>query len=133
PVRFLGISQQREVFLEGEAYFEVARNEVQPVIVDTGDMKMRVLGAKFNVSTYPDDRATDVVLVEGRVQLDAKDDTSKASKILEPGFKASFDRDQNRIVTREVTPSAYTSWIKGELVFRNTAFEDMLRKLERKY
>lgn len=133
PVRFLDVSQNREVFLEGEAYFEVARNEGQPFIVDTGDMKIRVLGTKFNVSTYPDDRATDVVLVEGRVQLDAKDDTSKESQILEPGFKASFDRTKNRIVTREVTTSTYTSWITGELVFRNTTFEDMLKKLERRY
>jgi transmembrane sensor len=133
PVRFLDESQKREVFLEGEAYFEVARNEGQPFIVDTGDMKIRVLGTKFNVSTYPDDRATDVVLVEGRVQLDAKDDASRESHILEPGFKASFDRLQNKIVTREVPTTTYTSWIKGELVFRNMTFEDILKKLERRY
>ena len=133
PVRFLDVNQNREVFLEGEAYFEVARNDGQPFIVDTGDMDIRVLGTKFNVSTYPDDRATDVVLVEGRVQLDAKDNNLKESRILEPGFKASFDREKNRIVTREVTTSAYTSWTQGELVFRNITFEDMLKKLERKY
>lgn len=133
PVRFLDASERREVFLEGEAYFEVARNEGQPFIVDTGDMKIRVLGTKFNVSTYPDDRATDVVLVEGRVQLDAKDNVSRESQILEPGFKASFDRLQNKIITREVTTSAYTSWITGELVFRNMTFEAILKKLERRY
>ena len=135
PVRFPESSETREVFVTGEAYFDVATNESQPFVVNTGEMDVRVLGTKFNVSTYPEDDHTDVVLVEGLVRLDAESEISETTEkqLLKPGYKASFDKREKTITTQAVPTSIYTSWIKGELVFRDMTFEDILKKLERKF
>ena len=135
PVRFLESAETREVFVTGEAYFDVATNESQPFVVNTGEMEVRVLGTRFNVSTYPEDDHTDVVLVEGLVRLDAESEISETTEkqLLKPGYKASFDKREKTITTQAVPTSIYTSWIKGELVFRDMTFEDILKKLERKF
>ena len=135
PVHFPQDSPVREIEVSGEAYFEVAHHPDQPFVVNTGDMDVRVLGTKFNVSTYPEDDRTDVVLVEGSVRLDTKNEQSviQAKQLLEPGHKASFDKSDKTISTVAVPTAIYTSWINGELVFRDMKFEDILLKLERKY
>ena len=58
---------EREVYLNGEAYFEVAKNAEKPFIVHAADLNVKVLGTKFNVSSYPDEPNIKVSLVEGRV------------------------------------------------------------------
>src|SRR5690606_37757495 len=135
PVRFLESAETREVFVTGEAYFDVATRESQPFVVNTGEMDITVLGTKFNVSTFPEDEHTDVVLVEGLVRLDTESVNSEdmEGQHLKPGFKASFDKKHKTITSQAVPTSVYTSWINGELVFRNMTFEDILKKLERKY
>lgn len=135
PVNFPQNSPAREIEVSGEAYFEVAHHPDQPFVVNTGDMDVRVLGTKFNVSTYPEDERTDVVLVEGSVNLETKNEQSvvQAEQLLEPGHKASFDKSDKTITTVAVPTSIYTSWINGELVFRDMKFDDILLKLERKY
>lgn len=135
PVHFPRNSENRVVEVIGEAYFEVAHNAAQPFIVQTGGIDVRVLGTKFNVSTYPEDDRTDVVLVEGSVSLDTKNTAFETidSHILKPGYRASFHKVDKSIDTMTVPTSIYTSWINGELVFRDMKFEDILMKLERKY
>lgn len=133
PVRFPEGFDFREVEVSGEAYFEVAHKPDQPFVVRTGDMDVRVLGTKFNVSTYPEDERIDVVLVEGSVSLVTKDAHAENSHILEPGYKASFNKSDKSISSMAVPTSIYTSWIRGELVFRDMKFNDILLKLERKY
>lgn len=135
PVHFPQNDKYRVVEVTGEAYFDVAHNEEQPFIVHTGGMDVRVLGTKFNVSTYPEDDRTDVVLVEGSVSLDTKNTALETidEQILKPGYRASFHKGDKSIDTMLVPTSIYTSWINGELVFRDMKFEDILMKLERKY
>ncbi|MGX1930588.1 FecR family protein [Flagellimonas sp. 2504JD4-2] len=131
PVRFLN-KGNREVFLVGEAYLDVAKDSERPFIISTSDnLDVQVLGTQFNVSNYPEDTTTEVVLVEGSVglQTDDKSDTV----VLEPGFKGSFDRQARDISTTPVITSIYTSWVKGELVFRGMSLENILKKLERHY
>lgn len=135
PVKFLKSEEIREVFVTGEAYFEVTHDVSHPFIVNTGELAIRVLGTRFNVSTYPEDETTDVVLVEGSVALqqgNAQLDL-QSEFLLEPGEKGEFDKKNRRISKRNVATSIYTAWINGELVFRNMAFEDILGKLERHY
>ncbi|UGU16653.1 DUF4974 domain-containing protein [Sinomicrobium kalidii] len=123
----------REVFLTGEAFFEVTENKEHPFIVNTGGLQVKVFGTRFNVSVYPEDRLTDVVLVEGSVGL-YEDKTDTVSKtMLTPGHKGSFDRREKRLTIKPVETGVYTSWMNGELVFRNMTFENILRKLERHY
>ena len=134
PIKFLE-GEKRQVYLTGEAFLDVAKDNDHPFIVNAGDLKIRVLGTQFNVSTYPEDKTSEVVLVEGLLELylGSKDYRVKNSTILKPGFKGSYNKKDSEVTTKPVITSIYTSWINGELVFRNMTFENILKKLERHY
>lgn len=129
PVKF-ETGKSRGLNLRGEAFFEVTKDSLRPFIVNTSNsFNVKVLGTKFNVSNYTEDLTTDVVLIEGSVELES----SNEQVILEPGFKGSYDWKEGGILTKPVITKAYTSWMQGELVFRNVTFENIIKKLERHY
>lgn len=133
PVKFIQ-GQERKVFLNGEAFFNVAKDVKHPFIVNSDALNVEVLGTQFNVSSYPEDEVTDVVLVEGSVNLHLENNRSNDDDILlKPGYKASFDKKNTNISTKQVLTNIYTSWIYGELFFRNITFENILKKMERHY
>jgi ferric-dicitrate binding protein FerR (iron transport regulator) len=134
PVKFIA-SENRQVFLDGEAFFDVAKDKTHPFVVNADNLNVRVLGTHFNVSNYPEDKLTDVVLVEGSVGLYTSNEKFNAQKntILKPGFKGSFSKTDNQIKTKAVVTDVYTAWIKGGLTFREMTFKDISKKLERHY
>ena len=134
PVQFIK-GKDRQVFITGEAYLDVAKDTEHPFIVNANSLNIRVLDTHFNVSAYPEDENTEVVLVEGSVSLYSDSDGHHPEKniLLEPGFKGSFDRIHNSIRKNEVDTNIYTSWIDGKMIFRNMTFENILKKLERNY
>ncbi|WP_161554461.1 FecR family protein [Sinomicrobium soli] len=134
PISFEG-KTQRTVRLNGEAFFEVNRDTLHPFVVETGAIDIRVLGTSFNVSVYPEDRETGVVLVEGAVSMNLKNspDTAAAPVVLAPGHKGTYRHDSDGIAVTEVNTDLYTSWRYGELMFRNMPFDAILKKLERHY
>lgn len=123
----------REVYLTGEGYFEVAKDKSHPFIVNTQEINVEVLGTKFNVSSYSEDITTDVVLAEGKVSL--YKGVKKADKMvyLTPGLKGSTVNGQDKITKVKVNADYYTEWMKGNLVFKNASFNDIIKKLERHY
>ncbi|MFV8341987.1 FecR family protein [Flavobacterium sp. XS2P39] len=132
PVKFIK-NKNRQVFLTGEAFFEVAKDKAHPFTVNTQEMNVEVLGTKFNVSTYKEDSTTDVVLVEGKVGL-YKDQKTKDNWVkLTPGLKGSNIKGQQNITTEKVNTDIYTAWIDGNLVFKNMTFDAIIKKLERHY
>ncbi|PIF32291.1 FecR family protein [Flavobacterium sp. 9] len=134
PVKFIA-GENRQVFLNGEAFFDVAKDKKHPFIVNADALNVRVLGTHFNVSNYPEDAATDVVLVEGSVGMYGLNEEFDANKntVLKPGYKGSFNRENNAISTKAVITDIYTSWINGGLTFRNMTFKNIITKLERRY
>ncbi|TRX28934.1 DUF4974 domain-containing protein [Flavobacterium franklandianum] len=134
PVKFIA-SENRQVFLDGEAYFDVTKDKTHPFVVNADNLNVRVLGTHFNVSNYPEDKMTDVVLVEGSVGLYKVNEKFNAEKntVLKPGFKGSFSKTDNQIKTKAVVTDVYTAWIKGGLTFRDMTFKDISKKLERHY
>lgn len=134
PVQFIA-GENRQVFLDGEAFFDVTKDKTHPFIVNADDLNIRVLGTHFNVSSYPEDDATDVVLVEGSVGLYKQGNTFDAEKntILKPGFKGSFSKKNGNITTKSVDTEVYTAWVNGELYLRNISFNNICKKLERHY
>jgi len=134
PVKFI-VGENRKVFLDGEAFFDVAKDKNHPFIVNADNLNVRVLGTHFNVSNYPEDAATDVVLVEGSVGMYNSNEEFNADKntILKPGYKGSFNRENATIMTKPVITDIYTSWINGGLTFRNMTFKNIITKLERRY
>lgn len=132
PVNFLS-EGLRLVFLSGEAYFDVTKNEFNPFIVNVDDLEVRVLGTQFNVSAYSEDEYIDVVLVEGSVNLNKRDRIEGDVVELSPGQKGSYKQNSDSITVNEVNASLYTSWMQGHLVFRDLTFNSILTKLERHY
>lgn len=123
----------RQVFLEGEAFFDVTTNKQASFIVNAEDLNVEVFGTTFNVSAYPEDSSADVVLVEGSVALYNENKTLKEGVTIVPGTKGSFIKQQNDITTEKVDTKLYTQWMVGGLVFRNSNFEAISKKLERHY
>ena len=134
PVKFIA-GENRQVFLDGEAFFDVAKDKKHPFIVNADNLNVRVLGTHFNVSNYPEDAVTDVVLVEGSVGMYNVKEEFDANKntVLKPGYKGSFNKQNNVIFTKPVITDIYTSWINGGLTFRNMTFKNIITKLERRY
>jgi len=124
------ISQIRKVDFSGEAFFEVAKSK-KPFEIQTSDgLKVKVLGTKFNLSTYPEDRTAQTSLFEGRVEL------SKAGSpgmILNPGEMAVLDKSSNEISYTKGEISRSTSWMQNKLYMENMSLEDVCKYLERWY
>jgi len=130
PVKFIE-NKKREVFLEGEAYFDVVNNKNELFIVNSNGIKVEVYGTRFNVRNYTEDFNSDIVLVEGSVGIGNSENLEKI--ILKPSFKGSVNKESLKVTTTKVNTKVYTSWIDGEIIFRNETFTQILKKLERLY
>ena len=122
----------RNVFLSGEAFFKVAKDEQHPFIVSSNQVAIEVLGTKFNLSSYDDDFSTHCVLVEGSVRLSENANTSN-NIILTPNHISTWDNNTRLFNTEAVDVKLYTAWVYGELVFKNELFGSIAKKLERSY
>lgn len=122
----------REIYLTGEAYFEVAHNPSLPFYVYTNDMKIRVLGTKFNVASYSNDARTQAVLVEGKISAGRNRLISRPVELI-PGERLTFDREKEVLSKDMVDVCLYTSWVNGYLVFEQENLTEIFKKLERYY
>jgi ferric-dicitrate binding protein FerR (iron transport regulator) len=131
PVKFLK-GQKRVVFVDGEAYFKVAKDKEHPFVVNAGEVAVEVLGTEFNISSYKEEHGVKTVLVEGSVSM--SNSVVPGDKVLlKPGFEATWDKTARTTEVEEVDVDLYTGWTKGELIFMNSTFEDITKKLERRY
>lgn len=129
PVSFKN-NTTRVVELMGEAYFDVApKSDV--FRVKSYDINVDVFGTEFNFKNFPEDDVADVVLVEGSVGI-VLESSNKISK-LTPGQLGKVFKESLDIQTERINTKIYTSWINGEVVFRNEKFSQILLKLERFY
>ncbi len=125
----LPFSGKRDVTLTGEAWFEVTHDEKQPFRVDAGNLDLTVLGTAFNVSAYPDENYTEVVLENGRIQVNC--DIYAEGMIMMPSERFVF---QDGKASRSLTdPDKYSSWTEGKLVFRSDSMSEVARRIERWY
>lgn len=127
PVCFM--KDRRDVYLSGEAYFEVAKDVLAPFHVHVEGGEVTVLGTSFNVSAYKEDITWQTTLVSGRVQVVADD----SKVVMKPAELYSVDRQTGKGVLREVDTELYTSWVDGKFYFSAYTFEEIVRKLERWY
>jgi ferric-dicitrate binding protein FerR (iron transport regulator) len=124
----------RQVFLEGEAYFDVSHNG-KPFLVSCESMDVRVLGTSFNVSSYADDAEIRTTLVEGKVKVTTDGNSNLASEgiILAPDDQAIFSRDDASVEVVKVNTSQYTSWVMGKFEFSNANMDEVMKRLARWY
>ncbi|TKG93880.1 DUF4974 domain-containing protein [Puteibacter caeruleilacunae] len=134
PSQFNG--KTRDVYLEGEACFKVAKNKAQPFIVHADELGIKVLGTYFDVVSYPEDNHIETVLIEGSVSVQKKTALGIASKemVLKPYQKASYNKDDGDLVVKnEPEADLYVAWIDGWLEFSKNSLPLVLTKLERYY
>lgn len=132
PVEFSG--DKRTVTLEGEAYFEVAKNAHSPFTVKTKSGNVTVLGTHFNVSSYIEDQQFAATLAEGKVRVSENNNAlDKKEVVLKPGQQARINHKQSGIEIAEVDPLIYTAWKDGKFYFENENLKSILTKMSRWY
>lgn len=131
PLRFG--KGMREVYLEGEAYFEIAEDETNPFVVQTPDLDIMATGTSFDVMAYPEENTTETTLVSGKISLIKELPNSNIQILtdLKPGERASFDKNKKRIELGMVDTDKVTSWKEGLLIFRNDPLVEIAKKLGR--
>lgn len=134
PIKFLD-DANRHVFLDGEAYFEIAKDEARPFIVNTSQINIMALGTEFNVNSYNEDAVAHTVLVEGSVGLYSKDTSfdKGVSTILSPRQKATWNKLEKLVQVDEIEVYEYIAWTKGQLLFKIRPFSEIIKVLERHY
>ncbi|HVI48542.1 MAG TPA: FecR domain-containing protein [Chitinophaga sp.] len=126
PPTFRGA--ERRITLEGEAYFEVAKDAAHPFVIHTGAMDVKVLGTRFNIMSYPDEPVTTATLVDGAIVVSSK--TGKYQ--LQPGQQA-IQQQQGDIRVQPADTEEITAWVKGLFIFNKTDMQAALRQLSRWY
>ena len=119
--------------LNGEAYFEVTRNEKAPFIVHANDGLIKVLGTKFNIRAWQKSSEVIVAVAEGKVSLQNSTATGKDSVILTKGKMSMLTKDGSLTEPVDVDISQYLSWLNREIYFKNTPFAEVKDQLERWY
>ncbi|BDD07594.1 iron dicitrate transporter FecR [Fulvitalea axinellae] len=126
--------KRREVWLKGEACFNVAKDLERPFVVKTEDMDVRVFGTEFNVMAYSDDGITQTTLLEGSVKVDIKDGTEIIqTEELVPDTQAEFRKGSAKANIKKVKALYYTGWKNGKFQFDDEKLETIFRKLSRWY
>ena len=120
----------RDVYLSGEAYFEVASGNELPFVVHAHDLQVTALGTRFNIKAYSEDNTVTTTLVEGKVSTEA----GESSQVLYPYHEALYDKKSGCIKVSEVADRLHAiPWMKDEILFDNDSLEEIAVMLERMY
>lgn len=129
PQRFSRLFSRRDVYLDGEAHFDVAENRSQPFVVHVGNLKVKVLGTHFNVKAYPAEELVTTTLEQGRVKVYG----DKIAMTLLPDEQAVYNRISGKMTKRSVDSGNYNQWMKGKLLFDQTPLKVIIADLQRRY
>lgn len=124
-------STVRKVQLEGEAYFEVIRNENAPFIVETAQSSVRVLGTSFNINAYGDCKNQLISLLTGKVTISKVQEME--SFVLSPGEQMIIDKSTGSFKTQKFDKKDIIGWTEGYLTFKDASKSEIINKLERWY
>lgn len=122
-------TKERRVFIQGEAYFEVAKDAKKPFTVQFMSSSVTVLGTSFNIRAYPEEKQSQTTLAEGSVRIYSPG----SSILLKPGEQAEVNALSGEMVKKEVEIKTFTSWKDGRFVFEQEPLENIMRTLERWY
>lgn len=121
---------EREIYVDGEIYIEVAKDKERPFIVKSNSLNIKVLGTKFNLSAYSSDIQQRVVLVSGSVEvLPRNNDTKEATLVPRQMYTVSGNKAQ----IEYTDTSKHISWIDGFYYFDSMKLGDILNRLSRYY
>jgi len=125
----------RQVILEGEAFFDVKSDRLHPFFVTAGNIRLKVTGTRFNVSNYEEDKNVSVVLELGSVFIEKvkMSKTGEPAYELTPGNQFCYKNETQKVTVKQVDVEKFTSWKDGKLVFRNDPLSNVAKRLKRWY
>lgn len=125
----------REVTIEGEAFFEVKPNKRKPFIIHAGKAQIQVLGTSFNVSAYPELKQVEVIVETGKVQVSNKVAKTEQTNelILIPGDRGTLIYSSNSLLKTTNQDPNFLSWKTRHLIFKSTSLGEVIRNLEKVY
>ncbi|MBW6536582.1 MAG: FecR family protein [Mariniphaga sp.] len=149
-------TDNREVYLTGEAFFEIEKNPLFPFIVQTSDISITALGTKFNVKAYDEEKTIETMLVEGSIRLEGNNFKLAEEIILKEKEKAIFTKKEQTInlteqnslpkeniaeikpkselkIITSVEPEPIISWKDERWIINNEKLSSLSKKLERRY
>jgi transmembrane sensor len=135
PAAFKG--DQREVYLSGEAFFDVKKDAQHPFIIHTDKINIKVLGTTFDVKAYKNDPHTEATLITGAIQV-SMNDLPEKQILLKPSEKFSLQHQAKNAADAplySIIPlnDTETSWMNHKLVFKNETFDVLANSLSRWY
>ena len=122
---------ERNVYLEGEAYFKVTRNPQQPFIVESDAMRVRVLGTVFNFKCDKNSQVAEATLIEGEIEVKGKQNEGQI--ILAPGQRAELNRGSGRLIVKQVEAKLDAVWHDDLIPFEQADIFTITKALERFY
>ena len=122
----------RNIELIGEAYFKVQKNKDLPMLVNSSDLLVKVVGTEFCISAFPEENSTMVILESGKVELTSLTDSNFRQE-MSPGEMLSFNKEKKECTITTVNTELYTSWKDGLINVYNLPLSELIVKLERRY
>ena len=122
--------QNRQLQLDGEAYFDVKHDAAHPFIVESGGLDITVLGTRFNIQGYSAANRTIISLLQGKVSIASAE---KELVVLEPGTQMEWDRSTKKINTKPTDTTEVVAWKTGKLQFQGQPLDEIVQTLERWY
>ena len=119
----------RQVFIEGEAYLEVAHNEQKPFIVKTRNGNIHVLGTRFNVHNYADENNAYITLVEGKICF--KNEYTEYT--MQPGEEIVYNKEEKFLNHYNTNTASITAWTTGLFEFNSMPLHQIMKQLSRWY
>lgn len=123
--------KNREVKIEGEAFFKVKSDKKHPFLVSAKDVVVRATGTQFNVMAYNDIPEVSVILQEGKVAIE--DENRTLIKKVDPGYELRYAKNSSSISYKEINTENYSGWISGRLIFSYAPFSEVVERMEKWY
>lgn len=123
-------NDKREVWLEGEAFFEVARDAERPFTVRAGAVNTRVLGTSFNIRAYRDEQHVQVAVASGKVKVSQSD---ADENFLLPGKAIDYNAEKQAFRIGDFNRQEVLAWKEGTLYFKDASYKEVEKALERWY
>lgn len=123
--------KNRTVYLKGEAYFEVNKDEYKPFIVQTSTLQVKATGTKFNVQEYDSNQITEITLVSGKIYASELENEKNSQSIFElsPNQQLVYNRQTKSKFIYDIDSYRFIAWKDGKLIFRNEPLEEVLNKI----